>query len=138
MQKGLEREQAGKAVLPESAFGIPDAIHTLAIMREAPVLIVVINTNGSSPYEPIDTDRRISEICDSLSIGASIENMLLRAVDLGLGTLWIANTCFAYPELIDYIGTDKQLIGAIAVGYPAERSVARPRKPFEEILEYRE
>lgn len=138
MQKGLEREQTGKAVLPEAAFGIPDAIHTLAIMREAPVLIVVINTNGSSPYESIDTDRRISEICDSLSIGASIENMLLRAVDLGLGTLWIANTCFAYPELIDYIGTDKQLIGAIAVGYPAERPVARPRKPFEEILEYRE
>ncbi len=138
MQKGLEREQTGKAVLPEAAFGIPDAIHTLAIMREAPALIVVINTNGSSPYEPIDTDRRISEICDSMSIGASIENMLLRAVDLGLGTLWIANTCFAYPELIDYIGTDKQLIGAIAVGYPAERPVARPRKPFEEILEYRE
>lgn len=44
MQKGLEREQTGKAVLPEAAFGIPDAIHTLAIMREAPVLIVVINT----------------------------------------------------------------------------------------------
>lgn len=64
--------------------------------------------------------------------------MLLRAVDLGLGTLWIANTCFAYPERIDYIGTDTQLIGAVAVGYPVERSVARPRKPFEDILEYRE
>lgn len=138
MQNGLEREQTGKAVLPESAFGIPDAIHTLAIMREAPVLIVVINTNGSSPYEPIDTDRRVSEICDSLSIGASIQNMLLRAVDLGLGTLWIANTCFAYPELIDYIGTDKQLIGAVTVGYPAEHPAARPRKPLEDILEYRE
>lgn len=103
------------------------------------MLIVVINTNGSSPYEPIDTDRRISEICDSLSIGASIENMLLRAVDLGLGTLWIANTCFAYPELIDYIETDnQQLIGAITVGYPAEHPAARPRKPLEDILEYRE
>lgn len=64
--------------------------------------------------------------------------MLLRAVDLGLGTLWIANTRFAYPERIDYIGTDTQLIGAVAVGYPVERSVARPRKPFEDILEYRE
>lgn len=105
-------------------------------MREAPVLIVVINTNGSSPYEPIDTDRRISEICDSLSIGASIENMLLRAVDLGLGTLWIANTCLAYPELIDYIGMDKQLIGAVAVGYPAEHPAARLRKSREEIVKY--
>ncbi|MED9988767.1 MAG: hypothetical protein UE033_01460 [Coprococcus sp.] len=64
--------------------------------------------------------------------------MLLRAVELGRGTLWITNTCFAYLELIDYIGTDTQLIGAVAVGYPAERPVARPRKPLEEILEYRE
>ena len=83
MQEGLEREKEREPVLPESAFGLPDAFHTLQVMREAPVLIVVLNTNGTSPYEPIDTDRRVSEICDSLSIGASIENMILRATELG-------------------------------------------------------
>ena len=70
MQAGLEREQSGEAVLLESAFGLPDAFHTLVVMREAPVLLVILNTNDTSPYEPIDTDHRISEICDSLSIGA--------------------------------------------------------------------
>ena len=138
MAAGLEREKHGKPVLPESAFGLPDAVHTLRIMEEAPVLLLIMNPNGSSPYEPIDTDHRVSEICDSLSIGASVENLLLRATELGLGTLWIANTCFAYPELMAAIGEPGQLVGAIAVGYPAEQPAQRPRKKMEEILEYRE
>lgn len=87
MEKGLDRESNGEPILPDSAFGLPDPFHTLEIMKEAPVLIVVLNTNGDSLYEPINTDRRISEICDSLSIGAAIENMLLEAAKLGLGTL---------------------------------------------------
>ena len=80
------------------------------------------NTNGISPFTEIDADRRITEICDTLSIGASIENILLKAEELGLGTLWIANTCFAYPELVTYLNMKGQLIGTIAVGYPDEKT----------------
>lgn len=137
MEKALEKEQAEHKLLPQSAFGLPDAFHTLRIMREAPVTIIVMNTNGQSPYEVIATDRRVAEICDSLSIGASIENMLLKATELGLGTLWIANTCFAYDDLVEAIGEPGQLIGAVTVGHPAEHPQPRPRKPLEEILEYR-
>lgn len=136
MEIGLYREREVSPILPESAFGLPDAYNTLRIMREAPVILAVLNTNGRNPYEEIDTDHRISEICDSLSIGASIENLILKATELGLGTLWIANTFFAYPELVEYIGTEYQLVSAIALGYPAEEPNARPRKPLEEILEF--
>ena len=138
MERGLQRESNGKPVLPESSFGIPDAYNSLRIMREAPVLIIVMNTNGKDPYQPIQTDARISEICDSLAIGAAIENMLLEAETIGLGTLWIANTCFAYPELIEEIKATDQLVCAIALGYPAESPLPRPRKDISEILEYRE
>lgn len=138
MERGLDREANGKTILPDSAFGLPDAFHTLKIMREAPVLIVVLNTNGDSPYEPINTDRRISEICDSLSIGAAIENMLLEATKLGLGTLWIANSCFAYPELVECVGTEDQLVSIVALGYPDESPDMRPRKSMRDIVEYRE
>ncbi len=136
MEIGLYREREVSPILPESAFGLPDAYNTLRIMREAPVILAVLNTNGRNPYKEIDTDRRISEICDSLSIGASIENLILKAEDLGLGTLWIANTFFAYPELVEYIGTEDQLVSAVALGYPAEAPAARPRKPLEEIVEF--
>lgn len=137
MEKGLIREKSGKALLPESAFGLPDAFHTLQIMRAAPVIIIILNENGRSPYEEINTDKRVSEICDSLSIGASVENMLLRATEVGLGTLWIANTCFAYDEMVEYIGTESQLIGAVALGIPDEEPVQRPRKPLKDVVEYR-
>ncbi len=137
MERGLEREYKGEAVLPKSRFGLTDARHTLRIMRQAPVVIVVLNTNGESPFLPIDEDKRVSEICDSLSIGAFIQNMLLEAQELGMGTLWIANTCFAYPELVEYLQTEEQLIGAVALGYPDEKPAARPRKELEEIVEWR-
>ena len=51
--------------------------------------------------------------------------------------LWIANTCFAYNELMDFIGTDSQLTGIVAIGFANEAPAKRPRKPFEEIVEYR-
>ena len=137
MEKGLEKEEKQHSLLPQSAFGLPDAFHTLDIMRQAPVVLIVMNTNGTSPYELVDSDGRLSEICDSLSIGASIENLLLRATEMGLGTLWIANTCFAYSDLMEVIGEKGQLIGAIALGYAEEQPLPRPRRNLEEILEYR-
>jgi nitroreductase len=138
MEKALVNERETHSLLPESAGGLPDAFNTLKIMREAPVLIIVMNTNGSSPFESINSDDRITEICDTLSIGASIENMLLKATELGLGTLWIANTCFAYNDLTDYIGEDGQLIGAISVGYADEQPNARPRKSIDDVLVFKE
>lgn len=136
MRRGILREES-EPLLPDSGTGIPDAKNTHRIMEEAPVLIVILNTNCGSPFAEIDTDHRFTEICDTLSIGASIENMLLKAADMGLGTLWIANTCFAYKELTAYLNTTEQLVGAIALGYAAENPTQRPRKPIEEIVEYR-
>lgn len=63
--------------------------------------------------------------------------MLLQAQELGIGTLWIANTCFAYRELISYLDTEFQLIGAIALGYANENPIAKPRKMFDDIVEFR-
>ena len=137
MEQGLIREEQGIPLLPESGFGIPDAKNTLRAMQEAPIIILVINTNGHSPFFPIYSDGRITEMCDLLSIGASIENMLLTAESLGLGTLWIANTCFAYTEIMGYLKINGQLVGAVAVGYANERPVRRPRKEAEEIVTYR-
>lgn len=137
MEEGLQREEKGITDLQKSQHGIADAQNTLRIMREAPIIIVVINTNAKSPFLPVDNDERITEICDSLSIGASVQNILLVAQAMGLGTLWIANTCFAYRELTTYLNTNEQLAGAIAVGYKAESPNPRPRKSLNEIVEYR-
>ena len=137
MESGLDREEHSSASLPGSASGLADAGNTLRIMREAPVIILVLNTNGTSPFVPHDTDERFVEIFDSLSIGASIENILLKACEKGLGTLWIANTCFAYKELTGLLDTECQLVGAVALGYPDGQPAPRPRKALDEIAEFR-
>lgn len=135
MKKGIEREKENPS-LPGSGYGIPDAENTLRIMESAPVIIMVLNTNGKSPFAAVSADERFTEINDMLSIGAAVENMLLQAEALDVGTLWIGNTCFAYRELTEYIGTDAQLTGAVALGYKAEHPSMRPRKSAEDIVEY--
>lgn len=136
MEKGIIREEMHPA-LPNSRKGITDAKNTLRIMREAPVIIIILNTNGKSIFDNVDPDERVTEICDSLSIGASVQNILLKATEAGLGTLWIANTCFAYDELSNYLNIECQLVGAIAVGYANEEPLERPRYDLKDILEYR-
>lgn len=137
MERGLMREENGEPLLPRSRDGLPDAWNTLRIMKEAPLLIAVVNANGKPPFEPIDSDDRVTELCDALAIGAAVQNMLLTAERAGLGTLWIANTCFAYTELEPFFKKDGQLVGAVAVGYAAEAPAARPRKSLDEVSEYR-
>ena len=63
--------------------------------------------------------------------------MLLKATEIGLGTLWIANTCFAYNDLIEYIGEEGQLVGAVSVGYPDENPSERPRHDISEVIVWR-
>lgn len=135
MRKGIKRELK-EPLFKDSKRLLPDADNTLRIMMNAPVVVFVINTNGKSPMESIDMDARFSEICDTLSIGAAIENMILAAQELGVGSLWIGNTCFAYRELSEYIGEEGQLIGAVAFGIADEEPEARPRKKLEDIVEY--
>lgn len=135
MKKGIEMEEINPR-LPLSVNGISDAKNTLRIMELAPIVIVVLNTNGKSPFVQLDVDDRFTEMNDLLSIGASIENMLLKAEELNIGTLWIGNTCFAYQELMEYIGFTAELVGAIALGYKAETPAMRPRKKIEDIIVY--
>ncbi|CDE47625.1 nitroreductase [Clostridium sp. CAG:411] len=137
MKQGVEREKVDHERMPSWTGGLADAENTVRVMQEAPVLIAVLNTNGKTPFSGIANEDRIVEICDSLSIGAAIENMILSAMEQGLGTLWIANTCFAYDELTDYIDTEDQLTGIVAVGYANEQPDQRPRKRMEDVLEFR-
>lgn len=137
MHQGIKLEKITHKLMPEWAFAIPDAENTVRVMEEAPCLIAVLNTNQKAPFDSIEDEKRIVEICDSLSIGAAIENMILTATSYGLGTLWIANTCFAYNELIDFIETDSQLTGIVAIGFANETPAKRPRKPVADIVEYR-
>ena len=62
---------------------------------------------------------------------------LIAVLNTNQHTPFASITCFAYNELMDFIGTDSQLTGIVAVGFADEAPAKRPRKPLEEIVEYR-
>ncbi len=137
MERGLARERE-KPLLPESAPHIGGAQNTLQIMRQAPVIILVENVLGCDVNASLETDALVAEICNAQSVGAAVENMTLAAAALGLGSLWICDTYFAYPELTSWLGAEGALYAALAVGYSDENPAPRPRKRPEDTVSWRE
>lgn len=137
MEKGIEKQKKSLFMPKKFKQGMASADNTLRIMREAPVIILVLNIRHGNPYLPVFAGKRVSEILDTLSIGAAIENMLLEATRLGIGSLWVGNTVYAHKEITDYLGTKHQLAGAIALGYANETPEGRPKKSLDEIVEFR-
>lgn len=136
-RRGMEREESGRALLPRSRQHIASARHTMEIMADAPTIVFVVNSLGKSIMEEWTPEERVSEICNVQSIGASIQNMLLAANEKGIGSLWICDIFFAYPELSEWLGLDGQLVAAIAFGYPDESPDRRPRRRMEDVVAWR-
>lgn len=136
MRQGIEKEENTKSLLPNSGSYIAGAKHTATIMSQASALIVICNPTGHSLYENLTPEEKIYERADIQSIGAAIQNMLLEATALGIGTLWICDTYFAYYDLKNYFADKGEIIAAVALGYPAENPSERPRKSFEEVVEF--
>lgn len=136
MNKGLKREQKCP-LLPQSTQYLNGAENTLKIMNQTPVIILIVNSLGIDIHSSLKPEERVYEICNAQSIGAAIENMTLTATELGLGSLWICDTYFAYDELREWLKVNGELFGALAVGYADEKQLTRPRKAMEDVVEWR-
>jgi nitroreductase len=106
------------------------------IMEQAPVTVFVYNPYVEFGQEFGDIGDFLMNTVDVQSAGAAIQNMLLAAISLGLGSLWICDVFYAIEELSGWLGETHQMIAAVALGYPAESPGARPRKPLEEVIEW--
>lgn len=76
-----------------------------------------------------------------LSMGAMIENMLLKATDLDIGSLWIGNVVPMEKEINKYLNIksdDKKLISAVALGYAGYTPKPLVRKSLSETIIYKD
>lgn len=137
MKQGLERE-AVNPLLSGSRQFLSGAWNTLGIMEEAPVLICVVNPLGLSLKQILTEEEKIHEICNAQSVGAAVQNMSLAAVSLGLGSLWVCDTYFAYPELCGWLKEKDALYAVLAIGYGDENPPKRPRKQMKEVTTWLE
>lgn len=73
-----------------------------------------------------------------VSAAMAVQNLLLAAHARGLGTCCLTGPLAASETLKQQldIGTRRDIVCLVAVGYPAESSAAPPRKPQTEIVRY--
>lgn len=109
---------------------------TVQVMESAPVTVFVLNPNGIRPWLEHTTSQNFRELVDVQSVGAAIQNMLLAALQLGIGSLWICDVFYAYEELCTWVGEEGQLVAAVSLGYADEHPGPRPRKPIEEVASW--
>jgi len=107
---------------------------TAKVMEQAPVTVFVINPKGMPPWLAHSAGQMFDDVVDIQSIGAAIQNMLLAAGELGLGSLWMCDVFYAYEELCKWLDEKGELIAAVALGYADEAPSARPRKPLGEVM----
>lgn len=128
--------RAGIADSKSRGVNTGTAIMTARIMEGAPVTVFVFNPDGIHPWLARPEDQSFMESADTQSIGAAIQNMLIAAWDMGLGTLWTCDVWSAYEQLEAWLGEPGELVAAVALGYPAEQPPARPRRPLSEVVRW--
>jgi len=94
------------------------------IMEEAPVLIMVWNSHELRTLPSLQ------------SVAAAVQNMLLEAYNLGLGSLWICDVYFASGALAILLGKPWELVAAVTLGWPAFSPHTPPRRTVDEVSEF--
>ena len=104
-------------------YGDASVLATCNVIRDCQALVLVF----------VDITE---EVMDVQSVGACIENMVLRARDLEVASLWIGYILKIERELQKEFSCDKKLIAAVALGYTDHFPKMRPRKTIEEVSEW--
>ena len=110
-------------------------------LASAPVVISVSNTgsliaHGSELFN-IDNDKsydffRTMEIQSS---AAAVENLLLAATSLGLGSVWLGILYLMKDEVLSFLGEKKgEFMAVIPIGYPKKDQAGPQKKPLEYVL----
>lgn len=137
MQLGVEELKQKYRQKNISRPDIEAAKYTIKSMKNASAIILVIY---QKKYTKIFDDgvcwslsARDIEVTDILSIGAAIQNMLLKATDMGYGSLWVCDIFYAYPQLIEFIQTKDALVSAICLGKTKHYPNNFSRFPLENV-----
>lgn len=121
---GFFRGELNKIAAERGYQALGSALNSCEIMDQAPISIVVWNA-GERGW-----------LTEEHSVAAAMQNMLLRATDLGLGSLWIGDVYSVYEGIRAYFKKHWKLSGAIALGYPAEAGRDFRRKTVDEVTEW--
>ena len=70
------------------------------------------------------------------AISAAIQNMVLMAENLGVGSCWLDMPLFCAKEIDTFLKMNDELMAVVTLGYPAEEGKRAVRKDFSEAVKY--
>jgi len=113
-----------RSELDKLTFDVGSSYGSSSMMEEAPVVLVVWNTN------------KLGWTTEIHSVSAAIQNLLLKAHALGLGTCWIGDILYTYDAIADYFKKSWKLLAAITVGWSDANPKPRPRLSVDDVAEF--
>ena len=127
----LARARAETARLQAEAEGEEEEMAAGRISRErkkafrSPVVIAVISEAGRDEVETLE---------NYAACAAAVQNMLLTAHSLGLGTIWRTGPVAYHEHMREFLGLadGDRIVGYLHVGYPDMGERPRRRTPVEE------
>ena len=100
----------------------------------APVLIVTAFVRGRSGFTKDGAaENELGDEWGAYDLGLQNENLLLKATELGLGTLVMGLRDGETLRQTLNIPDDQEVVSVIAVGYPVQDAKKPARKPSEDI-----
>ncbi len=99
-------------------------LRTISALKTADTVILVWNTSKNKWAG------------SEHSCCALMQNILTKATDLGIGSLWIGDVILLKKEIETYFEKDFSLVGAIALGYAKSQPKYRGRKSVEKVCEF--
>jgi nitroreductase len=116
---------------PSTKKEIMTAAFGQIFLEEAAVVIVVCEDETRAEESYGQRGKTLYCIQDT---AAAIQNILLTAVSMGLGTCWIG--AFSEDKVKKVINAPNgiRVVALIPVGYADESPVARPRRPLSEVM----
>jgi nitroreductase len=110
------RGQAKDAIAKHTKYG--------AVILRAPVCVAVFYDGGSG----------YNRTKDMQAVGACVQNMLLRAYDLGLGAVWLGEIINQHERVEKELCVGYELMAVVAVGHPAEGGGDPDRESLRDLM----
>lgn len=114
------------------------SLETMDIIEQAPVLILVCYEYGMVKQHDDGVNWPIVakdlEVVELQAIGAAVENMLLKAEEIGIGSLWCADILYAYEIVSEY--SSRPIVSAVCLGYKDEMPSVRVKKKISEMCTF--
>ena len=110
-------------------------------IQSAPAVIAVANTGDLIRHgeELFHVDKELARdffrTMEIQSSAAAVENLLLAATLLGLGSVWLGILYLLKQEILAFLGEpDGEFMAVVPVGYAAKRSEGPKKRPLEMIV----